>query len=96
MQSPQIRSIAYKLIAASGAVIMITGIQVAQAQVSSPRNPFCIRDGVNGGGGSWDCSYHTWQQCLDSASGAGGWCTDNPNYQPRGKQQQRRKQQPRG
>jgi hypothetical protein len=50
-----------------------------QAQVSSSRNPWCIRDGV-AGRGSWDCSYYNSAQCLASASGAGGWCTENPNY----------------
>jgi hypothetical protein len=51
----------------------------AQAQVSSGRNPWCIRDGVSGPG-TWDCSYHNRAQCEASASGAGGGCTTNPNY----------------
>ena len=50
-----------------------------QAQVSSGRNPWCIRDGV-AGRGSWDCSYHNRAQCEQSALGAGGFCTTNPNY----------------
>lgn len=54
-------------------------IPSAAAQVSSPRNPWCIRDGV-AGRGSWDCSYHNRAQCEASASGAGGFCTENPNY----------------
>jgi Protein of unknown function (DUF3551) len=65
--------------------------QLAQAQFSSSRNPWCIRDGI-GGRGNWDCSYHNQQQCLASASGAGGWCTPNPNYVPpksKRRQQQR-------
>ena len=49
----------------------------AQAQVSSPRNPWCIRDGTLGRG-SWDCSYHNRAQCEQSALGAGGFCTTNP------------------
>jgi hypothetical protein len=66
--------------------------QSVQAQVSSSRNPWCIRDGI-GGRGSWDCSYYNMQQCLDSASGAGGWCTQNPNYVPRKAKPQRKQQQ---
>lgn len=50
---------------------------VAQAQNTT--RPFCIRDGASGRG-MWDCSYHTWQQCVASASGAGGSCWENPNY----------------
>lgn len=54
-------------------------VPTANAQVSSPRNPWCIRDGV-AGRGSWDCSYHNRAQCEQSALGAGGFCTTNPNY----------------
>jgi Protein of unknown function (DUF3551) len=52
----------------------------ADAQVSSPRNPWCLRDGPAGGPGSWDCSYQTWQQCEATRFGAGGSCGANPNY----------------
>jgi hypothetical protein len=51
----------------------------AQAQVSTSRNPWCIRDGVLGRG-TWDCSYHNRAQCEASAHGVGGFCTTNPNY----------------
>jgi hypothetical protein len=61
------------------AAVTVFEIPAAEAQVSSSRNPWCIRDGI-GGRGNWDCSYHNQAQCLASASGAGGWCTTNPNY----------------
>ena len=61
------------------AAVTIFEIPAAEAQFSNSRNPWCIRDGV-GGRGNWDCSYHNQAQCLASASGAGGWCTTNPNY----------------
>ncbi len=64
------------------AAVAAADVQIAEAQFSSSRNPWCIRDGVSGRG-SWDCSYHNQQQCEASASGAGGWCVENPNYQPR-------------
>jgi Protein of unknown function (DUF3551) len=64
------------------ASLLIADVQLAQAQFSNSRNPWCIRGGVSGRG-TWDCSYHNQQQCLASASGAGGWCVQNPNYQPR-------------
>jgi Protein of unknown function (DUF3551) len=71
------------IVVISGVIAMLAAdIQLSQAQFSSSRNPWCIRDGV-AGRGSWDCSYHNQQQCLASASGAGGWCVQNPNYQPR-------------
>lgn len=81
------------LVAMAGmAAVIAADVQSAQAQFSSSRNPWCIRDGI-GGRGSWDCSYHNQRQCLDSASGAGGWCVQNPNYQPRGSNQRRQQQQ---
>lgn len=52
----------------------------AHAQVSSSKNPWCIRDGANGGPGSWDCSYYNLRQCEFTAQGSGGTCTRNPNY----------------
>ena len=64
---------------ALAAAAAVLDIPAAQAQVSSGRNPWCIRDGVMGAG-SWDCSYHNRAQCEQSALGAGGFCTTNPNY----------------
>ena len=55
-------------------------VPVADAQVSSGRNPWCLRDGPGGGRGSWDCSYQTFQQCEATRFGAGGSCSQNPNY----------------
>jgi hypothetical protein len=97
MQYPPIRSTIHRLAAAALGAVAVTlaaGIQVSEAQVSTPRNPYCIRDGAMGSG-SWDCSYHNWKQCYESSLGAGGWCTENPNYQPRGKQRKQRSQQQR-
>ena len=61
------------------AAATVFDIPAAEAQVSSGRNPWCIRDGVLGSG-SWDCSYHNRSQCEASALGVGGFCTTNPNY----------------
>lgn len=61
------------------AAVTVFEVLTAEAQVSSGRNPWCIRDGVQGRG-SWDCSYHNRAQCEFSARGAGGFCTINPNY----------------
>ena len=57
----------------------VVEIPTAEAQVSSGRNPWCIRDGALGAG-SWDCTYHTFEQCRFSAEGAGGSCSRNPEY----------------
>ena len=63
--------------------VTVFEVPTADAQVSSGRNPWCLRDGPGGGRGSWDCSYQTFQQCEASAFGAGGSCTQNPNYRGR-------------
>jgi hypothetical protein len=65
---------------ALAAAVTIFEVPSADAQVASPRNPWCIRDGAIGGGGSWDCSYYTFEQCRYSAEAAGGSCSRNPEY----------------
>lgn len=62
------------------AAVTVFEVPSAQAQVASSRNPWCIRDGAIGGGGSWDCTYYTFEQCRRSAEGAGGSCSRNPEY----------------
>ena len=73
------------LTAAAGVfVILAADVQTIEAQVSSGRNPWCLRAGVAAGGrGSWDCSYHNRWQCEQSAHGSGGYCVRNPNYRGR-------------
>jgi hypothetical protein len=61
------------------AVTVAIPLSPADAQVSSGRNPWCIRDGALGSG-SWDCTYRTFEQCRLSAEGAGGSCSANPEY----------------
>jgi|SRR5687767_9186235 hypothetical protein len=60
----------------------VTAFQIpsAEAQVSSGRNPWCLRDGPLGRG-TWDCTYHNYQQCYaSSVYGSDGSCVQNPNY----------------
>jgi hypothetical protein len=72
--------------------VTVFDVPTAEAQVSSSRNPWCLRDGPAGGRGSWDCTYHNRQQCEASAFGAGGSCTPNPNYRGRQTKGQRQQQ----
>jgi hypothetical protein len=66
----------------------------AEAQVSSGRNPWCLRDGPMGRG-TWDCTYHTFEQCnFSSVYGVDGSCVQNPNYRgPRQNRNSRRGQE---
>jgi hypothetical protein len=61
------------------AAVTVFDMPGAQAQVATPRNPWCIRDGALGPG-SWDCSYRTFEQCRYSVEGAGGSCSRNPEW----------------
>lgn len=52
------------------------GVQPSEAQSRGPK-PWCIADGSYGPG-SLDCTYWSFEQCRESARGAGGSCTQNP------------------
>jgi hypothetical protein len=41
---------------------------------------YCTDGGAHDESGALECAYHTWQQCLDAASGRGMHCTINPDY----------------
>jgi Protein of unknown function (DUF3551) len=71
-----------------GILAVMAAAQVQSASAATAPRPWCVRDG-SFGRGSWDCTYHTFQQCLASASGNGGSCEQNPNY--RGPQKQPRR-----
>ena len=38
--------------------------------------PWCAY--LGGLGGGFDCSYYTFEQCMATARGLGGWCSPNP------------------
>jgi len=68
-----------RIIMTAMAVLMAgssVGVQSAEAQSRGPY-PWCIADGSYGRG-SLDCTYFNFRQCIESASGAGGTCVENP------------------
>ncbi|MCC6886943.1 MAG: DUF3551 domain-containing protein [Hyphomicrobiales bacterium] len=67
------------MLAGLAAAMAILTFDVPSAEAQNTTRPYCLRDGVNGPG-TWDCSYYSMQQCLDTASGAGGSCQPNPWY----------------
>jgi uncharacterized protein DUF3551 len=46
--------------------------------------PWCAyySGGHFGGGGGTNCGFTTFQQCLDTVTGIGGFCARNTQYQP--------------
>ena len=86
-----------KILASLALATALTALDMptADAQVSSGRNPWCLRDGPLGRG-SWDCSYHNFQQChFSSVYGTDGVCVRNPNYRG-GRESRRPRQEPQG
>ena len=55
--------------------------------------PWCAVYSGRGGGAS-NCGFRTWDQCMATVSGIGGFCQPNQFYNPRGGSQRSRKQQP--
>jgi hypothetical protein len=59
------------------AAAMLMGTPPASAQ-NAPNAPWCAyydRDTAN-------CGFFTFEQCLQTISGIGGWCQPNPWYVP--------------
>jgi hypothetical protein len=56
----------------------VTGTLIAVATISTlawaQNYPWCV-DGTN-------CAYTTFEQCMESARGTGGYCTQNTQYAP--------------
>ena len=55
---------------------------LAGAQESFFNDRYCTRGMGFRSGGSLDCSYRTWAQCIESARGLGRYCTENPFWRP--------------
>jgi hypothetical protein len=56
--------------------------------------PWCAVYGGRAGGAS-NCGFRTWEQCMATVSGIGGFCQPNQFYNPRGGTERPRKKQPR-
>lgn len=71
-------SIALWASAAVAALVIVAGAPTsAQAY---PEGPFCWENYGRGGLGK-QCTFYTYEQCLRTASGVGGMCSQNPWYQ---------------
>jgi hypothetical protein len=58
---------------------LIASVQWANSQQSFFNDRYCTRGtGSNPDSSGPDCSFHTWQQCIESARGLGRWCSENP------------------
>jgi hypothetical protein len=60
------------------AAALAASVQSASAQESFFNERFCTRSTSGEQTGPMDCSFRTWQQCLESACGLGRFCMENP------------------
>jgi hypothetical protein len=51
--------------------------------------PWCAQYNMWGGGGR-NCGFVSWQQCMATVSGVGGYCEQNAMYQPGSAEVQRK------
>ncbi|MFO1108425.1 MAG: DUF3551 domain-containing protein [Bradyrhizobium sp.] len=51
-----------------------------RAQTYDPAFPVCMYIVTWGGGGRYDCTFHTMAQCAATASGLAALCDPNPYY----------------
>ena len=67
-----------RLVLATFAVMSLAaaGAQPARAEVTYP---WCAQYATQG---SSNCGFVTYQQCMAALSGNGGWCEQNPMFQP--------------
>ncbi len=74
--SPRRRLSVLSIAVALGAV---AGAELLDAQTTATaqqRAPWCAALGGRDGGN--DCSYYTFEQCMATARGLGGYCSPNP------------------
>ena len=63
------------MLAVLTATVLASGTSVSHAQ----NYPWCLV--ISDITGSWTCYFTTREQCLESAGGNVGFCTQNPAYQ---------------
>ncbi|HEY1364410.1 MAG TPA: DUF3551 domain-containing protein [Xanthobacteraceae bacterium] len=58
----------------AGMMVLVWSIPGARADWRQLA-PFCA---FMGGSSGFDCSYYTFEQCMETARGLGGYCSPNP------------------
>jgi hypothetical protein len=61
-------------------ILTITGATSTPAQAQN--YPWCAYYGGTIGGGGTNCGFTTFEQCMATVSGIGGFCDRNTQYQP--------------
>jgi Protein of unknown function (DUF3551) len=66
------------LFASAACIAAVAGVTRAEAQ----NYPWCAQYSGGSMGGATNCGSTTYQQCLDTVRGIGGFCEQNTQYQP--------------
>ena len=77
------------------ATLVLSTTVLAQGPASAlpyDPNPWCAVYSGRMGGAS-NCGFRTWQQCMATVSGIGGFCSPNQFYNPRPAASRSRKRQ---
>jgi Protein of unknown function (DUF3551) len=61
---------------------ILVGIVAIGNRAEAQNYPWCAHYGGGSNGGGMNCGFTTFQQCLDTVSGIGGFCEANTQYQP--------------
>jgi hypothetical protein len=65
---------------------LLLGIPLAIAELATPAQaqnyPWCAYYGSIMGGGGTNCGFTTFEQCMTTVSGIGGFCDRNTQYVP--------------
>jgi hypothetical protein len=66
-----------QIIGAAAALMLLAGMSGS----ARADGPWCAFYDVS----TYNCGFHSYQQCLATISGAGGWCARNPAWRGRGR-----------
>jgi uncharacterized protein DUF3551 len=56
--------------------VVLAGVVAAPETARAQYAPWCAQYGAQTG--SYDCSYYTFEQCMATVRGVGGFCQQNP------------------
>lgn len=89
------KAIGFKLALSGAAAFTALAVFAPPAQ-AAVEYPWCVQygGGMDGGGGR-NCGFVSYEQCMMTARGAGGWCEENqfyPEQSAKPRQQPRKRQ----
>lgn len=57
-------------------------VSAAATPAAAQNYPWCAYYAMGGDGGGTNCGFTTYQQCMETLSGMGGFCNRNTQYVP--------------